>query len=88
MSNKSDQVLTDRRGDVQWITINRPDQRNAINEEVLIQIRSAILEANDDPTARAIVLTGTGDRAFCAGAALKCDRGAHRSGLHRGSQVQ
>ena len=73
MSNKREQVLIDRRGNVQWITINRPDQRNAINEEVLEQIASAILETNDDPTARAVVLTGAGDRAFCAGADLKAE---------------
>ncbi len=76
MSNERNQVLIERRGDVQWITINRPDQRNAINESVLAQIRKAILEINNDPTARAIVLTGAGDRAFCAGADLKAEGSA------------
>lgn len=72
----TDQVLTERRDGVEWITINRPESRNAINGTVLEQIRSAILDVNDDPSARAIVLTGAGDKAFCAGADLKVEGSA------------
>ena len=67
----NEQVLIERRDSVDWITINRPERRNAINETVLEQIRDAVQAANADPSARAIVLTGAGDKAFCAGADLK-----------------
>lgn len=71
MSKTDKQVLIERRDGVQWIIINRPERRNAINEAMLEEIRGAVLEANGDPSARAIVLTGAGDKAFCAGADLK-----------------
>ena len=71
MSNSDNQVLIDRREGVCWITINRPDRRNAFHEAVLEKIQAAVLEANNDASARAIVLTGAGDKAFCAGADLK-----------------
>ena len=71
MSNSDNQVLIERRDGVHWITINRPERRNAFHEAALEMIRTAVLEANDDPSARAIVLTGAGDKAFCAGADLK-----------------
>jgi enoyl-CoA hydratase/carnithine racemase len=64
-------VLVERRGAVQWITINRPERRNAINEAVIAAIGRGIADATADATARAIVLTGAGDQAFCAGADLK-----------------
>jgi enoyl-CoA hydratase/carnithine racemase len=63
-------VLVTRRGAVQWITINRPERRNALNEQVVKSIGSGIRQAMDDGACRAIVLTGTGEQAFCAGADL------------------
>ena len=73
MSTSDNQVLIERRDGVHWITINRPERRNAFHEAALEMIRTAVLEANDDPSARAIVLTGAGNKAFCAGADLKGD---------------
>jgi enoyl-CoA hydratase/carnithine racemase len=66
----TDPVLLERRGVVQWITINRPERRNALNEAVVAGIASGMRAAMTDPACRAIVLTGTGDRAFCAGGDL------------------
>lgn len=63
-------VVVDAHGPVLWITINRPEKRNAINEDVIQRIRKAIEQAPNDSTLRAIVLTGAGDKAFCAGADL------------------
>lgn len=63
-------VLVERHGAVQWITINRAERRNALNEEVVRTIDAAIAAAGDDRALRAIVLTGAGDKAFCAGADL------------------
>jgi enoyl-CoA hydratase/carnithine racemase len=67
----ADPVLIERRGAVQWITFNRPDRRNAINEEVIKAIDGGIAQADADRECRAVVLTGAGDQAFCAGADLQ-----------------
>ncbi|MEE6137401.1 crotonase/enoyl-CoA hydratase family protein [Mycobacterium sp. 050128] len=64
-------VLVERRGTVMVITINRPEARNAINAAVSIGVGDALEEAQHDPEVRAVVLTGAGDKSFCAGADLK-----------------
>ena len=64
-------VLVERRGHVLIATINRPEARNAINAAVHVGLGLALEEAEDDPEVRALVLTGAGDQAFCAGADLK-----------------
>lgn len=64
------QVLVEHRDQVLWITINREERRNALNEEVVRSIDRAIAEAASDGRSRAIVITGAGDKAFCAGADL------------------
>ncbi|SEQ81750.1 Enoyl-CoA hydratase/carnithine racemase [Solimonas aquatica] len=64
------QVLVEHREQILWITINREERRNALNEEVVRSIDRAVAEANADGRSRAIVLTGAGDKAFCAGADL------------------
>ncbi len=51
------------------ITLNRPDKRNAFNDEVIAELKQAFSELGQDDNVRAIVLTGTG-KAFCAGADL------------------
>lgn len=60
-------VRTERRGHVEVITLDRPEKRNALNRATIDGIGDALLRAEHDPTVRVIVLTGTGDRAFCAG---------------------
>lgn len=64
-------VLVERRDGVQWITINRAERRNAINEEVIRLLGEGIDAAVADRACRAIVLTGAGDKAFCAGGDLQ-----------------
>lgn len=64
-------VLTERIGHVTVVTINRPQARNAVNQAVTDGLGTALQEADDDPEVRAIVLTGAGDKSFCAGADLK-----------------
>jgi enoyl-CoA hydratase/carnithine racemase len=68
-------VLHDKRGAAFWITINRPDKRNAINAEVIAGIRAGYAAAHADAEVRVIVLTGAGDKAFCAGADLQSGKG-------------
>ncbi|WP_313888699.1 crotonase/enoyl-CoA hydratase family protein [Mycolicibacterium sp. CBMA 226] len=64
-------ALSERRGNVLLITINRPDARNAVNQAVSIGVGDALQAAQDDPEIRAVVITGSGDKSFCAGADLK-----------------
>ena len=63
-------ALTERRGNVLLITLNRPEARNAINASVSIAVGDALEEAQNDPEVRAVVITGAG-QTFCAGADLK-----------------
>jgi enoyl-CoA hydratase/carnithine racemase len=65
------EVISERRGAVLVLRINRPDARNALNAAVMAGVGNGIMEAETDPDIRAIVLTGTGDRAFCAGMDLR-----------------
>ncbi|OKH73377.1 enoyl-CoA hydratase [Mycobacterium sp. SWH-M1] len=64
-------ALVERRGNVMVITINRPEARNAINAAVSIALGDALEEAQNDPDVWVVVLTGSGDKSFCAGADLK-----------------
>jgi enoyl-CoA hydratase/carnithine racemase len=59
------------RGPVAWLTINRPEARNALNSEVREGLFAGVRRFNDDDAARVLILTGAGDRAFCAGGDLK-----------------
>ena len=64
-------ALTERRGNTLIVTINRPDARNAVNQAVSIGVGDALQQAQDDPEIRAVVITGAGEKSFCAGADLK-----------------
>jgi methylglutaconyl-CoA hydratase len=63
-------VVLEKRGQAFWIIINRPEKRNAIDGDVVAGIAKGFRDAHDDPEVRVIVLTGAGDKAFCAGADL------------------
>jgi len=64
-------ALVERRGNVMIITINRPEARNAVNAAVSTAVGDAMAEAQQDPDIRVVVITGSGDKSFCAGADLK-----------------
>lgn len=66
-------VVVDRRGPALWLTINRPERRNALNGVVFNALAAALAEADEAPDVRLAVLTGAGDKAFSAGADLKPD---------------
>jgi enoyl-CoA hydratase/carnithine racemase len=59
-----------RDGAITTLTLNRPDRLNAVTQELYEQLIAALVEAGDDRSVRAVVLTGAG-RAFCVGADLK-----------------
>ena len=73
--NENQVVLLEKRGAAFWITINRPEKRNALNNEVIAGIRAGYAQAHADNDVRVIVLTGAGDKAFCAGADLQPGKG-------------
>jgi len=73
-------VVTERRGAALWIFINREERRNAINPAVIAGITSALQQAASDPSLRAVVLTGKGEKAFCAGADLTGGTGVFTEG--------
>lgn len=56
---------------VAWLTIERPEARNALNAAVRTGLYAGVRHFNDDDTAKVLVLTGAGEKAFCAGADLK-----------------
>jgi enoyl-CoA hydratase/carnithine racemase len=71
MMTDTDNVILEKRGQAYWITINRPEKRNALNAEVIAGIAKGYRAAHEDSDVRVIVLTGSGDKAFCAGADLQ-----------------
>src|SRR5262245_37052931 len=66
----ADELLYDVKDGVATVTLNRPDQRNALNGELLAALVDAMRRARYDDGVRAVVLTGAGEKVFCAGADL------------------
>ncbi|HEV7415293.1 MAG TPA: enoyl-CoA hydratase-related protein [Tianweitania sediminis] len=67
----SEPISIERRGAVQWIVIDREERRNALNERVAAGIATGLDLAEADRSVRAVVLTGAGTKAFCAGGDLQ-----------------
>jgi enoyl-CoA hydratase len=63
-------VLYEKRGEIAYITLNRPEKLNAIDLETDALLADAWTGFRDDPDVRLAILSGAGDRAFCAGADL------------------
>src|SRR5947209_20483014 len=63
-----DNLLLERDGASAVITVNRPKVLNALNTQTVDELRRAILELKQDDTARVVILTGAGEKAFVAGA--------------------
>jgi enoyl-CoA hydratase len=69
MSGTGDTVLIARESDgIAVITLNRPDKLNALNAETVRRLDAVLREARDDGAVRVIILTGSGEKAFVAGA--------------------
>lgn len=64
-------ILITRRRHLEVITLDRPERRNALDLDTMRQLAVAVEEAGEHPDVRAILLTGSGEQAFCAGADLK-----------------
>jgi len=63
----SGDVLYEVRGDAAWLTIDRPERRNALSPGVIDGLLDGLRRASADPAVRVVVVTGAGDQAFCAG---------------------
>jgi len=74
-------LLEESRGPVRILTLNRPAQRNALSPELIASLSSALARADADAAIRAIVITGAGDKAFCAGADLGNAASAGEGGM-------
>ena len=64
-------ILTEQKGGIQIITINRPAQLNALNKETINELHQALKIANEDIKTGVIILTGSGEKSFVAGADIK-----------------
>jgi len=60
-------VLYEKKNGVAWITINRPEVRNAFRTTTVAELTDAFVDARWDPSIGVVVLTGAGDKAFCSG---------------------
>jgi enoyl-CoA hydratase len=67
-------LLVRQEGTTVILTLNRPAARNALDVEVLGRLRDTAAAADEDETVRAVVITGAGERAFCAGADIRAMR--------------
>jgi enoyl-CoA hydratase len=64
-------ILVEKRGAVTLVTLNRPDSLNALNSDVLKELIDAFAAYDSDESQRCLVLTGSGEKAFAAGADIK-----------------
>ena len=64
-------ILTEKKNSVLIVTLNRPQYMNALNIETLKEGRKILTDIYFDPDIRVVIITGAGDKAFCAGADLK-----------------
>ncbi|HVT76262.1 MAG TPA: enoyl-CoA hydratase-related protein [Acidimicrobiales bacterium] len=71
MADEEPVLVREQRGNVLILRLNRPEARNALNGALMGALGEGIHEAESNPDIRAIVLTGTGDRSFCAGMDLR-----------------
>ncbi|HSR96995.1 MAG TPA: enoyl-CoA hydratase-related protein [Kofleriaceae bacterium] len=68
-------VLVDLRGSAAWVTLNRPKAANSLSLAVNERLQELALALDEHADVRAVVITGAGDKVFCAGADLKERRG-------------
>lgn len=67
MTEEPQLVLEERRDNVVLLSLNRPERHHALSQSLSDQLADAIARASDDPDVGCLILTGTGEKAFCAG---------------------
>lgn len=73
------EILVEEQQGVVWVTLNRPEVRNALSRAVNLELQEIAQSFEDRDDIRAVVLTGAGEKAFCAGADLKERKGVSAS---------
>ena len=63
-----EQILVEERNEILYIIINRPEKLNALNQQVLSELSVAVSNANTNPKIKGLIITGSGEKAFVAGA--------------------
>jgi enoyl-CoA hydratase len=71
MTATTEELVLTREGAVLVVRLNRPEARNALTPGLIASLGAAVVEAETDPDVHAVVVTGSGDRAFCAGMDLR-----------------
>ncbi|MFY9937500.1 MAG: enoyl-CoA hydratase-related protein, partial [Silvibacterium sp.] len=61
-------ILCEKNGPIARVTLNRPKVLNALNQKVFLELKAAFEDLREDPDVRGVILTGSGDKAFAAGA--------------------
>lgn len=69
------QLIVDTREHIRWVTVNRPDKLNSLNEAVLNELESVVSSAVADREVATVVVTGAGEKAFVAGADIAAMQG-------------
>lgn len=64
-------ILFDVQNNLATITLNRPEAANAFSKQLLCELKEILEEIKYNPSIRAVIITGSGDKVFCAGADLK-----------------
>jgi len=67
----SKEVLLEVKGAIATVTLNRPEVLNAFDSTLVNGLKAAAVQIQDDPGIRVVILTGAGDKSFCAGIDLK-----------------
>lgn len=75
MSTSDDVLLIQKANGVLRLTINRPERRNALNDDLITKLERAFSVASQDPEVSVIILGAVGEKAFCAGADLNPNAG-------------
>src|ERR1700723_2729372 len=65
---KFENILYEKKGPIAYVTLNRPQVLNALSQAVFSELKAAFEDARDDANVRSVILTGSGDKAFAAGA--------------------
>jgi enoyl-CoA hydratase len=73
-------ILFDRRGTAGIVTLNRPEALNALTHAMVRALAEKLAQWQDDPAVGRVIITGAGDRAFCAGGDLRALYELHRAG--------
>ena len=65
---KLENIIYNKKGPIAYVTLNRPEVMNALNKATINELQTAFEDARDDSAVRGVILTGTGEKAFAAGA--------------------